>query len=341
MTIENSPIENIIINNSSIGTFRCNNNLLLIDFSIKNCEFKSISFHESTIHGKLSMSECKHGEILFKLCEIKVKEVSLTNSSIELLFQKIRSYVKPIFRFNGSQKSKISLERCYFSEEVLFQGQQSDNERNLFITYTVFKDLVLFDDDHCKCLVVKECLFQNGLLLPIVNINKPIEVSSSVWCILKNQAVSRNENISALEYRTKELISYSKELKDKKIKCQERIVLFLNRCSNYHGIDWGRGLLFTLGSWIIFYALFTLSKDDFYCLIHTNCKFALFDSNYMADALNYLWIPEGLNDLSNALIANHSLISSISMILFFVLGKILIAYGAFQTISAFRRHGKA
>ncbi len=339
--IDNAQINILRIKNSDIGSLKYEQNSILSSFILDKVSFSQISLKQLELQQQFIISDCSKGKLILELCEIKVNDISINNSSLTIEFHKVRSYIKQIFRFVKSQKSKIFFERCYFSNEVFFQGLLYENGKNLFIIDTVFKDLVLFDDDHCKCLVVKECLFQNGLLLPVPKTVKIQEISSSAWCLLKNQAFSRNENIRAFEYRKNELISYTKELKISKVKMQERIVLFLNRISNNHGINWGRGLLFTLASWLLFYSLFALAENNFLYLTHLDCKFFLFERNFWSDALTYLWIPDGLNDLSDGLKMEHSILNFIFMMVFFILGKVSIAYGVFQTISAFRRHGKA
>lgn len=339
--LSNSRVDNISIKKSNLGDFHHENNQLLASFNLDNVEFGNIYLKQVEFNYHLEISNCPKGNLVIDLCELKVEDISLVNCSIIVKFHKVRTYSKQIYRLKDSQKSKVFFERCYFFSEVLFQGSFYNNEKNLFISYTVFKDLVLFDDDHCKCLMVKECLFQNGVLLPIPNTIEIREISSSAWCLLKNQAISRNENIKAFEYRKNELTSYTNELKGKKNKTQERIVLLLNRLSNNHGIDWGRGILFTLSTWLLFYMLFEWANSSFCIFKNPDCTVALFNNKFWSDALTYLWIPDGLTELAVGLKTEHSLISFAAMIIFFILGKVSIAYGIFQTISAFRRHGKA
>lgn len=303
--IRKTYVGTLEIDSSVINTFRISGQepLISLSFSKSNIEnFLSeidICSNKATHDSKFYMNECK-GKYEFRICEIE-PDIKVIGCSINLIFYKVRTYSKRIFDFSGSQKSKIEIVRCYFEKEVQFNGDLCSNTKNLILDETVFKDLVLFDDDHSKSLIIKETHFQNGLLLPIVNIEKSTEVGSTVWCILKNQALSRNENINAFEYRKKELLSYSKEIKNDKHKRQERFVLCLNWLSNKHGISWLQGILFTLGSWIVFFSLFTMSKDGFYCLFHRGCNFMFFDKTFWSEAINFLWIPEGLNDISLSL----------------------------------------
>lgn len=340
INISGTRIDNITIEKSTINSFRIDRNYYLNKFIVRESAFTKLHFEDVTLLNKLEISECLSGAIDFKLCRLELENFTFTGCKILLSFHKVRSSTKKVFNFHESYHSRITFERCYFQGEIQFVGRLNPVEKCFNINYTVFKDLVLFDDDHCKGLVIKESLFQKGLLLPIPILEASTDINSSIWCILKNQALARNDNINAMEYRKKELLSYTQELKRLGTKHSERFVLFLNKISNNHGINWLLGIAFTLSAWFLFYILFVMAEDNFYCLFHKGCSFILFDNKFWANGINYLWIPQGLNDLSLGLYKNNFWLSSLLMIIFFILGKILIAYGIFQTISAFRRHGK-
>jgi hypothetical protein len=339
--ITNSNISEIKIKSSFLGDFECIENLGLNLLSINASKFNKLFFQEINLYVRVSIEKCTSGILEFSRCNFTGMNLNVTDCSIKLNFQKIQVYKNLIFRIGNSQTTEVKINRSYFSDEVSFLGQFSVKDKNLFITDTVFRDLVLFDDDTAKSLVIKETLFQKGLMLPIPKTNRMTEIDSSVWCILKNQALSRNENINAIEYRKNELTSYTNELKINGTHFQERLVLLFNKISNDHGINWFRGVLFTVITWLLFYSIFVMSKDNFYGLFHRGGTFLLTDSHFWSDAISFLWLPQGVSDLSNGLKEHHPGIFSIIMAISFVFGKIFIAYGAFQTISAFRRHGKA
>jgi len=107
----------------------------------------------------------------------------------------------------------------------------------------------------------------------------------------------------------------------------EIIVLILNTISNKNGLSWIRGVLFTLTVWVLFYGLFIMSRDGvgdvFFLNIEANRE----------GFINYLWLPSGLNDL---FIDNNAISWFTSVI--FIVGKMAIAYGIYQTITAFRKY---
>ncbi len=56
------------------------------------------------------------------------------------------------------------------------------------------------------------------------------------------------------------------------------------------------------------------------------------DENYRKEAINFLWQFSSLDILDNSY--------SWATILIFIISKILIIYGIYQTIAAFRKYGK-
>jgi len=51
--------------------------------------------------------------------------------------------------------------------------------------------------------------------------------------------------------------------------------------------------------------------------------------------LQYIWLPNGLDGLINL---NHLINGGWVGALFFLAGKVLVAYGVYQTIAAFRKY---
>jgi hypothetical protein len=339
--INGARITSLILIDSKLVNFKCINVDIISSFSITNCSFNKIEILKGHLHSALEISECQNGSLEVNEFDYDGSFISVRRCSISITFCKVKFNKDLAFQIDESKQSKLSYKRCYFSGEVKISGDTFESERNLIVVDTIFKELVRFDYDNAKSVKIKESLFQNGVSIPIDKCKKTTDIDSTVWCILKNQALEKNQNISAFEYRKNELKSYSKELKISGGRYQERFVLWLNKISNNHGINWFKGILFTLATWLIFYSLFTMITDEFYCLTHRGCKFLFADVQFWSGAIEYLWLPQGLSELTEGLSKHSSILVITLMILSFFVGKILIAYGIFQTISAFRRHGKA
>ena len=145
----------------------------------------------------------------------------------------------------------------------------------------------------------------------------------------------------ALIFKSNEMNAYRKSLKLGKKTCSDLILLNLNRLSNNFGLSWITGVIFTVIVWHLCYSVFIMSKEGIAFPFQENCVWLLFDSNYWNTAIQYLWLPDGLNELAELYQMNNSSLSLILGTAFFLLGKVAIAYGIFQVVSAFRKYGKS
>jgi len=154
---------------------------------------------------------------------------------------------------------------------------------------------------------------------------------------IKNEFQKNSDTVNALKYRAIEMNLYRNELwkNIKKFKLSyflDFVLLILNTVSNNNGRNWFQGLIFTIACWIVFFGLFLgikecWSGDTFFL-------FLPFMSEHIDDFVKYLWLPHGFEGLFNGV--------SVGFwgIFVFILGKIFIAYGIYQTIAAFRKYGK-
>ena len=193
---------------------------------------------------------------------------------------------------------------------------------------------------------------------------------------IKNEFIKKNDTVSALKYKSKEYNKHFKDIfakaigdlwkipsidiYDREIKyfffLHDRILLIivkyitnlvsnifditlllLNKISNNNGQWWFQGVLFTLSIAFVFYTLYSYSIIyDISCDLNFNTsdwillKDKYWESEHLQQVVKFLWIPDGLKKIEG----------DIYSYIWFVLGKILIGYGIYQTISAFRKYGK-
>lgn len=166
----------------------------------------------------------------------------------------------------------------------------------------------------------------------------------------KHVSIQQHNTISAMRYKAREMELYKQELqKDMKayllhifrprsssdtrtsdilFKSGEWILLTLNRISNSYGLSWMRGICFTIASWFIFFTLTIIAEGG-----PMNQIIWFLDSCRLEQSLDYFWLFSLTNGLPDGPL-------TIQILLPFLLGKIFIGYGIYQTISAFRKHGK-
>lgn len=160
---------------------------------------------------------------------------------------------------------------------------------------------------------------------------------------LKQHALKMNDLVSALLFKKMEMDAYRKslisgipEMKTTALKAfvyrinifADLIILYLNKLSNSYGNSYLRGMVFTFTVWILFFSWFIMSRDGM------GGSFAWFDGEYLKEAVNYFWLFGGIDSLTKGRIVTWGQIFP------FFCGKILIAYGIYQTITAFRKYFK-
>lgn len=145
---------------------------------------------------------------------------------------------------------------------------------------------------------------------------------------LKYCAEDNKDRIQALIFKSYELDAHQHTL-NWKDNTSDLLMLWFNKLSNNHGLSWIRGVIFTVTTGFVFYYIFYLCQNDF-------CSKYSFGENLM----KYFWLPNGMNDLISFLRSYPNEIIGLLGVISYLLGKISIAYGIFQTISAFRKYVK-
>ncbi len=348
------------LHKSNIHTLKIIDSAIIAHAYFTNCTIASLNIYTSSIRKFMILSSTIYNNI--DICEVEktyfeiydciihntelIKIHNISESKISIIKILTVGGKNLSFRLSQSTNSTLIINQCQFADEVRFYDLEVfENCIDISINETVFKELVIFEKNQPRKLKIVNSLFQNGVLLPISEMQNdkivlinPEKIHSSVWCVLKNQALSRNDKINALVYRKHEMNSYTSELNSSSDNLEEKLVLWLNNISNQHGLSWSTGVIFTIVCWLSFYFLYAWSINNF-AIIKT-INLIIFSSTFWAEAISFLWLPQGLSGLTDNLKFNSSLIKSVSMILAFILGKIAIAYGIYQTISAFRKHGK-
>ena len=159
---------------------------------------------------------------------------------------------------------------------------------------------------------------------------------------LKKYALSKNDSILSIHFQKLEMEAYRKSLRladnfndlstTKKIRtfvkiCCDRFLLCMNKLSNNYGTSWFHGVCYTIAVWFVFFSWFAMAKYGI------GNSFIWTNEYFLKKAIDYFWLFNGINGLSE-------LRTSWGEIIPFMLGKIFIGYGIYQTISAFRKYGK-
>lgn len=157
---------------------------------------------------------------------------------------------------------------------------------------------------------------------------------------LKFSMEKNKDKFQALVFKASEMDAYRHSLQLTRHTWSDLFLLFLNRISNQHGLKWIRAIGFMIVCCLIFYSLFLMAANGFSFFRADEYIFLPFTKDFWNGVVNFLWLPEGINDLSIFIKGEHTGLMLSIGILSYILGKILIAYGIFQIISAFRKYVK-
>lgn len=287
-------------------------------------------FNHVHLNDRLSIN---NAEMLgLNLLFVKVPSIFISDSNFKrgIYLRNVSS--SSIRLINIRNKSTLTLDKITSNKEIAFENIEVQN--------------IDFNDSNIELLemknvIIEDTFISNNLELGTFNAQAVVILKSYFFAsnftvhnlnretcqFIVTEAKRRNNNILAMEYKAKEMELYRKEVRHWKT-ASTFVLLSLNKCSNKYGKSWVRGLIFVGKSWILFFSLFVIFRDGW------GDTFIWTDSAYLKEAVNYLWLLDSLNEISNCEAMNWW------MIAVFILGKVLIAYGIYQTISAFRRFGK-
>lgn len=315
------------------------------EVNLNNSSWNKLHFQDIIFKNKLWIADSDISELYFLNCKFE-KSVKIFN--LKNLIKKADfslSTIKGLFLFNGwngkclnfEKKAEINFSNIYLSNSgyMIIRAINSKNKYNGDFSFESANILgvVVFADVNIRSLnleyasVVGSFNAENPNILDYKN--------RKTLVILKNEAFKKGDNISAIEYKSLEMMQYKKELKGIE-HFNERILLFLNTLSNNNGINWIKGVFFTcITAWIFFFFIN-------FCGLEKNTGSRFFEwgwtsldsfENVCANYLNMFYLTEFKDKFSGFKL------NALGDILFLI-SKIFVSYGIYQTISAFRKYGK-
>lgn len=154
---------------------------------------------------------------------------------------------------------------------------------------------------------------------------------------LRQAAQKLNNNIEVTALKA---IEHKLYLKDNKFKFSlasiaDYTLLYLNQLSTQFGTNWISGVLFCILISLISIGVINLTLGEYHFCLNLG-DWAIFTNDFWRESFEFLWLPNLQN--FNVLITNSK--CSALTVACYIAGKSLIAYGIFQTVSAFRKYSK-
>jgi hypothetical protein len=326
-------------------------------------EFKDIKFYNGNDIGELSMGGSfnsliivyspkneglcsKFGNLMFlnnqEKCNVLINGVHISSLSVIGLY--VDTYLDitdlscETFSMEGNLglNGSVKLKSCNEIDSISFK---SVNLSNLEIFNSDFSQTKFVSDQS----IFEKIKWQSVEWSENLNFySDPTETSGlkdsfrrDTLRMLKLSAQNQQDIIGYIKFHALEQQAYKIQIKNKKWYHEDRILLFLNFISNNHGLSWKRGILFTVCVGSLFFILSVIFLNNPY--------FKTGWTNW-SDLWNVAGITIKL--FSQSLYAAHSFdyLNDFNpkgiVFLFDLIGRIFLAYGYYQTVSAFRKFSK-
>jgi len=356
----NSNIEletNIIISNITIsnlgdfsklkinkGSFKAGINL----FNSRDNFLPEISFNNSVFHNFEWSGN--FGNLRFE--NVRISESSLfTNCSFNMAYFNKSDFGKKVIFNTCIFNSNVSFKECgnfsetkFYIQICTFKSNSFFSEANLNyfnITDSTFESRVSFDKLNVNSIRLHLITFMKNAYfdeLQIKNINKNKYINSinqfeakdlrRTLRIIKQELQKSDNKIDYNRFRAYELAAYYNELKWFG-NFKDKFILGATKVATGFDHSWRRALVFTLLIGFSLYALFFVSEN--YMLQRDFSQWQEFLSGYFRFLI--------VTDFYNPLAEGRTYIDNTNTIgwLIFIFGKIVIAFGIYEMIQAFRK----
>jgi len=284
------------------------------------CAKGNFSFYGATFNAGVHFNEI----------DFSTANVSFTGSHINAdlwigsLLHKDAKVYSGTLNFHGAMISQTSIVRIFNLNNVMSPAGEID------FSNALIKGLL-----DIRNVYVNKITFNGTVVTGNIQDNNSLQsaiADRNTARLLKHEARRINNTISALNYNKIEMKLYAKTVKVRQF--ADWSMLKLNRISNNYGSDWVWGMGFTMACGLICYSIFNISIYGFGFFWADSWNFIYNDARFWSGFINYFWLPTGFNEL-----ARHGVVQGgIAGGIVFILGKILIAYGIYQTVSAFRKY---
>ena len=283
----------------------------------------------------LRLSEMKISDYL-QINSSTVKNMEIISSSVERSFDFSKITILEDIKCNLLSKSNLNLKNCSFSGKTEFSN---NNFKDIRLIGTDFKGTTYFQNVSTDELSIDKTDFSGETFFEgfdIVSLNSTNRYSLNT---LKKLLEKSGNKIDSDRLRSAELVAYKNELEQKIRKKREvnkdlsdYIILYVGAFFSKNGNSWSQAILRTFLGAFLFYSLifiiFFSSNEFSFTLESINSFFASF--------FRFLTVPSFENPFAPK---KEYFTNSICFVLL-IFGKIYIAIGLYETITAFRKFKK-
>jgi hypothetical protein len=223
----------------------------------------------------------------------------------------------------------LSFYRCPFNDHLYFESAQVDL---LSINNCQFNQSVSFINTIFQKIYLKRNIFSKTIHFDNMIIHKVYECERPTLRTIKQELQKTDNKIDYNRFRAYELSAYYRELQWNWKDGKDKFILGATWLVTGFDHSWRRALFFSLTAALIFYSLFFIFENSTKELDFSGTP------QFITGYFRFLIVTDFYNPLSNGreYIANDG-VNHIFSWLIFILGKIVIAFGIYEMIQAFRK----
>lgn len=228
---------------------------------------------------------------------------------------------------NKNILNNIVFQSCKFEKYSLFDNSIFNRTE---ILHSKFLEKVSFNNFETIFFNLHQVSFSEAAYFDDLNKNNSSVIENwdrKTLRAIKRELINTHNQIDYLRFKAYELEAYKKE-KGKSWK--DSFILFFNEQSNYFGLDWFKGLKFTLYTSFICYLLYIITfAIVIKSVVHLPNSVEDFFVNYLKFLNPFSFLKSPVEESEKYFFP----------FLFFIIGKIFVSYGIYQTAQAFRKFG--
>lgn len=300
----------------------------------------SLSFLFAEIKGKATINNCEFEKgILFEDAKLTGPQLVIENKVLPILTGERficfdRADVQSDIVINNIACNFITASSITIQKNGRFCIYSSSVTNFYFTRATIYGELSIL---HLKRKSEIRLTYAINLGLVNISLDNLTIFDFDTAKILRQAAQKLNNNI---EMTALKAIEHKLYLKGNKFKftfssIADYTLLYLNQLSSQFGTNWISGVFFCIFVSMISIGIINLTLGEYHFCLNIG-DWAIFTNDFWRKSFEFLWLPN-LQNFSE-LIANSQ--CSAITIACYIAGKSLIAYGIFQTVSAFRKYSK-
>lgn len=329
-------INNLLISESKITSFldiRLTHFLETINL-LEN-EIKRLQINKNTFQ-RLNFRDCVFGEnFSFKnnniLTDVLIEQSTFgnfncqnTNFGTLALLNECEFNGNCAFERIDGNRTSVKLNKCNFNRYVYFDDA---NVYSIITDSSFFKEIASFQNASCHIIKFNRTHFDKMAFFTNIKIESKQELDINTIRIIKAQLLKAENKIDYLEFKKYEFELFRKSLGKKKN--GSKFILWLNKITSDYNTDWVRGFISTSIYGFVFYitlyvAVFGLRE----------WPVILGENRLWLGYFKYMIIPNFNSPFGEVELEEWW------QYLIFILGKIFVTYGLYETIQSFRKYGK-